>query len=337
MGLQYNGTNIYGIIYNGVSLTQLNFDGVPVWYALTACVISGVTRVGKTWKATTTPSEVQNLCTFQWYRGNTLISGATGATYVTTESDRGYQLKCIAKIGTASAESALSGTILQDVTKLGLSGVLEEGYTLSASITPSYATGTYQWYRGSNVISGANKSTYTLTHDDAGNKIKCVFTANGNWSGSVSDITSSNIVGWYYNSGTIANLSKSSNSDWFETDKYTPSSPIVPEKVYCYFSYNYYSKDDGSNNTSCGGGLLYTCADGTSSGTSGAPSAGAGISIAGRPSSGTASKTTTFTSSEITWLKQHGGLTQIWYNGGGGTTHGTQSCGGYIQGYWERR
>lgn len=219
MGLQYNGTNIYGIIYNGVSLTQLNFDGVPVWYALTACMISGVTRVGKTWKAATTPSEVQNLCTFQWYRGNTLISGATGATYVTTESDRGYQLKCIAKIGTASAESALSGTILQDVTKLSLSGVLKESYALSAGITPSYATGTYQWYRGSNAISGANKSTYTLTRDDVGNKIKCVFTANGNWSGSVSDITSSNIdYNWIYSSTPIVVANQSSQGG---TNDYT--------------------------------------------------------------------------------------------------------------------
>lgn len=197
MALQFNGTNIYGITFNGKSLTQVNYNGVPVWYALTNCVITGTARVGSTWTAKTTPSEVQDLCSFQWYRGNSSISGANKSTYVATESDRGYQLKCVATIGSASVTSNTSPTILQDVSSLSLSGVAEEGYTLATSVSPSIATGTYQWYRDNVVISGANKSSYTLTHDDAGKYVKCVFTANGNWAGSVSAQTSVVVIGWY--------------------------------------------------------------------------------------------------------------------------------------------
>lgn len=38
--------------------------------------------------------------------------------------------------------------------------------------TPSVKSATYQWYRGSKAISGAKKSTYTLTKSDAGKKIR---------------------------------------------------------------------------------------------------------------------------------------------------------------------
>ena len=234
---------------------------------------------------------------------------------------------------TALEKVTCNGTIVWESLKsVTISGTAKSGQALTATITPSTANVTYQWCRNGSNISGATNKTYTLTNSDVGTSITCKAST------STKTVTSNAISGidynWIYNSGTTADLSTSSGSDWFETNKYTPSSPIIPKTVYCYFSYNYYSKDDGSRDTSCGGGLLYTCADGTGSGTSGAPGAGVGTYVAGRPSSGTYSKTTTFTDTEIAWFKQHGGLTQIWYNGGGGTTHGTQSCGGHITGYY---
>lgn len=238
MGLQYNGTNIYGVNYNGTSLTQVNFNGIPVWYALTSCTISGVNKVGYEWSVMTNPAEVQSLCTYQWYRGGIAIQGATKDTYTTAESDRGYQLSCVAKIGSASATSNLSLVILQDVESLTLSGVTEEGYTLSANIIPSYATGTYQWYRDSEEIEDATTSSYTLTHDDATHYIKCVFVANGNYSGSVSDITSSTIIGWYSWSKSISN----STSDFVTSisASYTVPSNVICKKITCYASaYNH--------------------------------------------------------------------------------------------------
>lgn len=231
MGLQYNGTNIYGINYNGVALTQLNFNGVPVWYALTACTISGEARVGKTWSAKTTPSEVQDLCTFQWYRGNTLINGATNSIYVATESDRGYQLKCVAKIGSASAESSFGSTILQDVINLTISGVTEEGYTLSATVSPSGATGTYQWYRGSTAISGANSSTYTLVHTDAKNYITCKFVGDGNYIGSTEDTTTTVITGLYSWSKSISSGEEMTTGI---STSYTIPEGVTCTRITCY-------------------------------------------------------------------------------------------------------
>lgn len=237
MGLQYNGTNIYGINYNGVALTQLNFNGVPVWYALAACTISGEARIGKTWLAKTTPPEVQDLCTYQWYRGNTLISGATDSAYETVEGDRGYQLKCVAKIGSASAESGFSSTILQDVTGLTISGVTEEGYSLSAEIIPEGATGAYQWYRGDSIIEGATNSTYTLVHADAKNYITCKFVADGNYIGSVEDTTTTVITGLYSWSQSISNSNSMSTS---VSASYTIPEGITCTKITCYASaYNH--------------------------------------------------------------------------------------------------
>lgn len=141
---------------------------------------------------------------------------------------------------------------------------------------------------------------------------------------------------WVEKSGQMANLSTSSNSDWFTTSHATFSKPIIPKQVYCYFSYDYYSYESSSS-TSYGGGFNYVCKDGTKSGSSGAPSAGVGGNgVAGRPSSSTQSNTTTFTNAQIEWFKNHGGIVECWYNGGGGTAHGTQSCGGYINGYLQK-
>lgn len=140
---------------------------------------------------------------------------------------------------------------------------------------------------------------------------------------------------WKYKTGKIAEKSTSSNDDWFETSKCKFDSPIIPVNVYCYFKYDYY-KPDESTSTSCGGGMLYTCSDGANQDTSGAPHFGAGISVVGRPSSGTSSKTTTVEGTAIEWFKTHGGIIECWWNGGGGTAHGTQSCGGYIQDYYQK-
>lgn len=194
MGLQYNGTNIYGVNYNGTSLTQINYNGVPVWYALAKVTISGVNKVGYEWTARTTPSEVQSLCTYQWYRGGIAIQGATKDTYTTTMDDKGYQLSCVAKIGTASATSNLSLVITQEIESISLSGVARSGSTITISIVPSNATGVYQWYRDDILISSASDSSYTQVDSDIGKTVKCVFTANGNYSGEVNAKMSSTTV-----------------------------------------------------------------------------------------------------------------------------------------------
>ena len=141
---------------------------------------------------------------------------------------------------------------------------------------------------------------------------------------------------WVEKTGKTGQKSTSSSSNWFETDKYVFDKPIIPKQVYCYFTYNYYKTDESGTSVSCNGSFIYTCKDGTDNTAKGAPTATIGISGVGRPSSGTAGKTTTFTDEQIEWFKKHGGIIQCWYNGGGGSWHGTQSCGGYINGYLQK-
>lgn len=117
MALKYNNTDINIAVYNGTSLTQINFDGTPVWYALQSCSISGTAEVGSTLTATVVPSAVQNLCSYQWYRASasggegTPISGATSRTYTLADTDRTNYIYCVASIGSASAKSNYTSAI----------------------------------------------------------------------------------------------------------------------------------------------------------------------------------------------------------------------------------
>lgn len=140
---------------------------------------------------------------------------------------------------------------------------------------------------------------------------------------------------WVSKTGRIASLNISSNLDWFETEHLKFDRPIIPKTVYCYFSYNYQAHDDWKD-TSGGGDFEWICKDGATRKTKGAPNASIGKGVFGRPSSGTQGGTTTFTDEQIKWFKNHGGIVECWYSAGGGAYHGTQSCGGYINGYLQK-
>lgn len=237
MSLDFNKTDIYSIEFNGVNLTQVNFNGTPVWYALTSCIISGKAIVGETLTANTVPSEVQDMCTYQWYRGTSEISGANKNTYTTSLADRGYQLKCVVTIGEASVSSSYTDIIRQTVESISISGSVRSGYTLNTMIVPEGATGTYQWYRDSSIITGATSSSYTAKDIDIDKTIKCVFTANGNYSGSVSNSTSTTVVqdtfSVYRDTGYKAFYENVSSS-------YTLASNQVATKITCNASvYNH--------------------------------------------------------------------------------------------------
>ncbi|MBP3531005.1 MAG: fibronectin type III domain-containing protein, partial [Thermoguttaceae bacterium] len=90
------------------------------------------------------------------------------------------------------------GISLSSVT---LSGTPKVGETLTASVSPSDATATYQWYYGTSAssattaISGATSKTFTITDAYVGKYLKVVATGGGSYSGSVSATTSSAVVG----------------------------------------------------------------------------------------------------------------------------------------------
>ncbi len=82
---------------------------------------------------------------------------------------------------------------------ISISGTAKKGSTLTATIEPSTAKVTYQWYRGDTAISNATNSTYTLTSSDVGYKVHCKAsttskTVDSNWTDTVDYV-------WTYQTG----------------------------------------------------------------------------------------------------------------------------------------
>lgn len=88
-------------------------------------------------------------------------------------------------------------------------GTAKKGSSLYASVEPSTASVVYQWYRGSNAISGANYNTYTITSDDVGYKLHCTATAGTK----TVDSNYTEVVDYVWTQNT-GHLEKDSGSDY---------------------------------------------------------------------------------------------------------------------------
>ena len=278
----------------GDSAYSETFSNNPNATPLSSVTLSTASpEVGAAVTATVSPNG--GTAAFRWYRGDTLISGATSASYVPTADDVGYALTVKAiGVGSSSglvsattsssvivpltqldaptlailaktntgvqisigsvtnatsytvdyslssdfsnattvtyknpvtiwitglnygatyyfrvkasaagyADSEYSATVsnYEEVTTTPLSGVTLStnapigGETVTASVSPSGATASYQWYRGATAISGATSASYVPTYLDDGYTLKVVATGTGEYSGSVSATTSSNVV-----------------------------------------------------------------------------------------------------------------------------------------------
>ena len=148
-----------------------------------------------TWTGIPTPT-----FTYQWYRNDKLIFLATNNTYVTQVADIEKSITCrvtgtnavtsvvavsdsitiraVAPVNSiAPVISSLSGLLIGDVIT---------GYTLTCtdgtwSGSPTF---TYQWYRGTTLLSGKTNNTYVTEAADAGQSITCRVTGT-NVGGSV--------------------------------------------------------------------------------------------------------------------------------------------------------
>ena len=154
-------------------------------------VIAGSNQVGSTFTYTpavwaVTPDTI----TFQWFRGEHAISGATASTYTVVSADAGKHIsvrETATKAGynkrTVSSNkikiaSLLSFSELQDVT---ISGTTTVGSTLTLSAgiyTPAPQSISYQWMRNGVKIVDAVGTTYVLTAEDAGARISVVETVS---------------------------------------------------------------------------------------------------------------------------------------------------------------
>jgi len=140
--------------------------------------------------------------TYQWYRGSTIIPGATMATYRATKEDLGYTIAVDVTASALGYEPSSHHTtavkpVVQgspSVSNLKVSGVVKSGSTLTVtmdSFIPSNATLIYEWYRGSGPtkarIPNATESTYVVTASDIGFEMSaCVRVSVSGYSGILS-------------------------------------------------------------------------------------------------------------------------------------------------------
>ena len=148
--------------------------------------VSGTKRVGQTLTANVAAWTPAASFTYQWYRGSSKISGATGKTYLlqpadlgksisveVTGSKDGYATKSVKSAdgtvatGTFTAKPTISGT-----TKVG------SALTAVAGTWAPKATFKYQWYRGTAAIAKATGKTYVLQPADLGKSISVKVTGS---------------------------------------------------------------------------------------------------------------------------------------------------------------
>ena len=128
--------------------------------------------------ATSAIADEDGLGTFsyQWNRDGNAISGANGLVYTLTQSDVNSVMSVTVSYtdqqGTSeSLTSAGTSAVanLNDAASVAVSGTATEDQVLTATVTDedgASGTITYQWYRTSTMISGANSQTYTLGQAD---------------------------------------------------------------------------------------------------------------------------------------------------------------------------
>ncbi len=108
--------------------------------------------------------------TYQWFKNNVAIDGATAATYTitsaTTADIGNYSVDVINSIGTLrSADAGVTVTVVPPSVTTP-PGNVTVVYGNSTTLTAAYAGSlprTYQWYRNSTLIPGATGSSYTIT------------------------------------------------------------------------------------------------------------------------------------------------------------------------------
>ena len=94
--------------------------------------ISGAMQVGSTLTVTVSGTNNTGNFSYQWYRDNTPISGATGATYKLTDADTGHTFYCEA------TSSVQTGTLKSDVTGKVQAQIFADGEIQIESYTGTY-------------------------------------------------------------------------------------------------------------------------------------------------------------------------------------------------------
>ncbi|WP_431796526.1 beta strand repeat-containing protein [Microbacterium enclense] len=165
-----------------VTVTAGSFAAAPT-PSVTGTAQVGGTLVGVTGTWSPQPATLS----YQWTRNGTPIDGATNASYLLVEADRGAQVRLAVtatKAGyTTLTRTSAAKTILGVFTTTptpSITGTLQPGATVTASTgtwSPTPDSFTYQWQRDGSAIAGATAKTYTLSTSDAGVDLTVTVTA----------------------------------------------------------------------------------------------------------------------------------------------------------------
>lgn len=163
-----------------VTLTQFTSAPVPV-ISGTAALDFTLTAIAGAWDSGTSLA-------YQWLSDGTAISGATGTSFKLTAgqvgkvvsirvtgSKAGFTTTVRTSLGTSAVTAGSFG--LQPTPQLTGTAMVGKVVTANAGTWDSGTTLTYEWLRGSTVISGASSSTYTLVSADLGATITVQVTA----------------------------------------------------------------------------------------------------------------------------------------------------------------
>ena len=176
----YTGVSKYSALTSAVAKARFTTTPAPTIADV------GTARVGK--KLTAVPGEfvpVQSKFAYQWYRGATAITGATGVSYTLTSADKGQKVKVRVKAYrtgystvtqyTAPTVAVLAGLTAVTAKVSDTTPTVDQVLTANPGVWGPAAAGVtfgYQWYRGSTAIAGATESTYTVRPTDVGATIK---------------------------------------------------------------------------------------------------------------------------------------------------------------------
>ncbi|WP_156496120.1 beta strand repeat-containing protein [Microbacterium sp. T32] len=179
-------------IKTGYTRTPLNSASVTVapgtFTTAPTPSVSGSAQVGGTLVGVAgTWSPQPDELSYQWTRNGTPIDGATSASYLLVEADRGAQVR-LTVTGTKAGYTTLTRTsaaktilgVFTTTPTLSITGTLEPGATVTAATgtwSPAPDSFTYQWQRNGTAITGATSKTYTISTTDAGADLTVTVTA----------------------------------------------------------------------------------------------------------------------------------------------------------------
>ena len=111
--------------------------------------------------------------TYQWYANGSIITGATNASYNISSANAGNNVYTVlvsdshqcSSTGSVTVETGNPPTVSLNTPPEVCAG---NPITLSGTVSGGTMPYTYQWYAGSNPISGANNTSYTATNPPVG-------------------------------------------------------------------------------------------------------------------------------------------------------------------------